>query len=204
MARAQHRGGIFWPPSTPAVTGPIPETTLRSYAIYWDIFDETLAAGSVDETDSTDENALREVYDTLNDLVTTDVDDGICYFYLNGLTGDPCIWHKTLASGAWPMWNGYAVYWKLRGADPPALRIGLDENVTSGLSGAPVIELYAFGPSDFGVRINGSDALLVIADSTITSFMIVRRPDSAGYFYFYRTGAEPWKLFWTDEGPLIG
>lgn len=195
MARAQHRGGIFWPPSTPAVTGPIAARKLRSYAIYYDLFDETLTAGNVDGTDSTDENALREVYDTGNQLELTE-------FLLMDYTGasDPSLWHTTLTPGPWEMWNGFAVFWQsTHSGITGGYTLGLDVDLTQGIA-APHIQV-----SNEFVYVGSTGPFYQVFAASQVQFMIVRRNDSAGYYYFRRLADsdQPWKLFWMDEGPLI-
>lgn len=197
MPRGGFRSGPFWPPSTPAVTGPIEEATLRAYAIYYDLFDEVLSGGNVDGTDSTDENALREVYDTAS---KTNLDGDDMQMVPTG-AGDPSLWHTTLAPGPWTIWNGYAIYMKLNTGTDPTMEWGLDEDQAAGITSPRIkIEPAIFNNWVLSVLDDGL-LLFMHPASDDMSLMISRRYDSEGYLYFYRT-TENWRLFWMDEGPL--
>ena len=187
---------VLWPPSSPLFGSRKrgAEAQLRTYAVYYDVFDETLAAGNVDGTDSTDTNAVREVYDTgsrlslSNALVMTGV----------GSPLDPALWHTTTTPGPWEMWNAYAVLWRLRNDSASGdVELGLDTNLSGGIGSKP-IRLQSEG-----LYVDGIGPLLAVPADSYVSVLMVRRPDSAGYFYLYRTGTNDWRLFWMDDGPLV-
>ena len=183
---------VLWPPSPPVfLDSGEEEAQLRSYAIYYDLFDEVLAAGSVDGTDSTDELALRDVYDTGSNLNLNN------QLELEGAVsaGDPGLWHETLVPAAWVTWNGYAHLWEIKN-DAGETEFGLDVDKSAGLADHLKIlseELF----------VNGDGPTLDVTAGVTMSFLVVRRDDSAGYLYLYRTGTDDWKLFWMDDGPLI-
>lgn len=199
MPRGAYRSGIFWPPSTPAVTGPQPEAQLRINALYYDLYEEILSAGNIDGTDCTDENALRDVLDTNSDM-TMDGEDLV--LDASSTNDDPCIWYTTLGSAGWETWNGYAHYWRFKIASGPGHEVGLDTDTIADLD-AESARLYLDdeGGGIWRVYVNWADAIVYFPDDEEVSFLIVRRHDSEGYYYYYRTDGN-WTLFWMDEGPL--
>lgn len=188
---------VLWPPSTPLITGAVADRVLRTNALYYDLFDEVLGAGSVDGTDSTDENALRHVYDTLGDLSLNNV----MTMDNNAVGGDPSLWHTTLVPGPWTTWNGYAFFWTVKPGPNPAMTLGIDDDLAAGVP-VPAKLSIVNDPPNWSVKVVGSAPLLTFAPGDTVHFLIVRRNDSAGYHYLFRQDTDDWRLFWMDDGPL--
>lgn len=182
---------VLWPPSSPLFGGAKGPKKLRPYAatLYWDVFDETVAAGSVDGTDSTSESALREVADTgLNLYLDGDelVLDGVALGY------DPAIYYTTLAAGAWTMWNGYALLWAFT-ADGNGGEF-VFAPTTPLLWGGDTHPSFSYAAGEVSL---GTDTIISgLTDGETYQIMLVRRPDSAGYFILFRNGSNPWRLAW--------
>lgn len=196
MARAKTgRATTLWPPSPPSIIRRRRTNQLRNYAVFYDLFDEVLAAGSVDGTDSTDKKAIREVVDTENRLSVNQA------LLMNGHTGsydDPALWHTTLVPGKWVAWNGYAVLWQFE---------------TTAASGGPLLGYdtdlaypveTVFDVSGGEINCKGTGSLHEYDVDTKYRVLAVRRNDSKGYYYLIQTGDGPWKLFWMDDQPIYG
>ena len=193
------RATTLWPPTPPAVTRHLPGGKLETYALYYDTFDETLTAGNVDGTDTTDENALRDVYDPSNDL---HLDNKLI---MDQYPGDqPAIWFTTLASGAWEVRDGYAFFLKMKCTLNGNMKAGFDEDLTAGLLSEPgIITGYYWGEGSY-VFDMGDSGTFVFPVDTVISFLVVRRYDSAGHFYFYRLEDGPWQLYFVDGREPLG
>lgn len=189
---------VLWPPSAPLIasyTAPIP---LRQYAIYYDLYEEVLVPGDIDGMLSTDENASRSVFDTYDDA-SMDGEDLVLDH--NAYAYNPAIWYKTTpALEAWDTWNGYAHYWLITPGAGCSQYLGIDEDSSIGIGDPGIVQAASGAAGYWGFWIGGTE-IIRFTDGTVVGLMIVRRYDSNGYYYLYRTTGD-WILFWMDEGPL--
>jgi hypothetical protein len=185
-------GRTLHPPYPPRRSG-TEEARLRIYgaSLYWDVFDETLVAGNVDGTDTTSASALRRVTDT-GGLLSLDGD--LVVFDNTADVFDPEIWFHTLADGAWTMWNAYALLWGIIPDEFGGEFAFAPESYYIATEVYPSF-LYAGGQ----ILMNGGTIIEGLSDGELFQFMLVRRPDSAGYFILIRNGANPWRLAWIQR-----